>query len=127
MKAVRGRGWTRTITGVVVAYALALQAILLAMATPHHTSMLLGGDAASFCLEHDGSSGSQDEPTSPVTHAECCIVAAFERPVISPVALPHRPPARSLLPVVIRVFHDARPSATSLGSPLGSRAPPRLA
>lgn len=113
--------------GVIVAYALALQAILLAMATPHHTSVLLGGDAAILCLEHDGSGGSQDGPTSPVGHVECCIVAAFECPVMSPVGLRHRLPERGFVPVLIRVFHDAAPSAPSLGSPLGSRAPPRTA
>src|SRR4051794_27893508 len=81
-------GGKRAVIGVIVAYALALQALLLAMGSAHHVLPNLGGADEIICTFHDGADGHDELPADSPQHADCCILADSKSPAISVASMP---------------------------------------
>ncbi len=94
MTAFRKRTWWKGAIGLALAYALALQTLLLAF-TSTQMAAAAGFDPAAICLSAHSDSTSDDAKL--VTHANCAVCSLFAAtPLVPPVATSLAPgrPAR---------------------------------
>ncbi|KAB0268087.1 hypothetical protein [Microvirga brassicacearum] len=121
-------GWKRTALAGMLAYALALQGVLLALGGAMHVQAATLPETV-LCLS-DGQGGSPHQPGQ-TDHALCCILScgvsvASAGPVPVTASLQPLQP-RQPLPIDLRPTVGASPRAIALNVlPVGSRAPPRL-
>jgi hypothetical protein len=116
-------GWKRAAVAAVVAYALALQGLLLSLGGALHAAEASGPQTV-ICAE--GSARSQNSAPAKAHDALCCTLSCHGS-AAGPL------PAFSVLKQRILALADIRPSSpfpvhrlASHVLPLGSRAPPRL-
>lgn len=116
-------GWKRTALAAMLAYALALQGVLLALGGAMHVQAATLPETV-LCLSDD-QGGSPHQPGQ-TDHALCCILSCgVSVGSAGPVTASLQP--RQPLPVDLRPTVDASPRAVALNVlPVGSRAPPRL-
>lgn len=117
--------WQRAGITAVIAYALALQALLFSYGGVFHPESV-AGPAGIICSEGSGHSA-PDAPAA-AHDALCCILScgvsaapAGPLPALAGIARP------ATAPVIIAFLPDEPPLARIAGVlPVGSRAPPRL-
>jgi hypothetical protein len=131
--AMKGRsiitGWKRTTLAAMLAYALALQGVLLALGGAMHVQAADLPETV-LCVEANGGGPThQPGPLDSADHALCCIVGCTAGIAISG-PLPVAAALRMRFPAPL----DLRPAAALPAPviapslpPVGSRAPPRLA
>jgi hypothetical protein len=118
-------GWKRTALAATLAYALALQGVLLALGGAMHVQAA-GLPETVLCLQADDG-GSPHQPAH-TDHALCCILGSGTGvgpagPAPAAASLDIRRP----VPVDLRpIVASSAPASTSNVLPVGSRAPPRL-
>ena len=118
--------WKRTALAVMLAYALALQGLLLALGGAMHAQASTLPEQTVLCLQGSGGDPSHDPATT--DHGICCLAACVggTGPIGPTPAFTSLQPLRSLVSEVRPTVVPARDSVKSAVLPVGSRAPPRL-
>lgn len=121
------KGWKRTTLAALLAYALALQGVLLALGGAMHVQAA-GLPQAVLCIEADGGPSRQPGPADKADHALCCVVGCT-----AGIGVTGPLPAAATLRVRFPAPIDVNPAAAFVAPvvassvpPVGSRAPPRL-
>lgn len=117
-------GWKRAAVTAVVAYALALQGLLLSLGGALHAAEASGPQAI-ICV--DGAATGQDRAPAKAHDALCCILSCHGSTAAGP--LPAFAVLKRPAPAVLEIKAAGEPAVLRVASkvlPLGSRAPPRL-
>ena len=121
-------GWKRTTLIAMLAYALALQGVLLALGGAMHVQAA-GLPQAVLCVQADGGIAAPASPTDQADHALCCVVGCTAGTTLAG-PLPVAATLRMRFPAPIDLDPApafAAPVVASSLPPVGSRAPPRFA
>jgi len=121
-------GWKRTTLIAMLAYALALQGVLLALGGAMHVQAA-GLPQAVLCVQTEGGSSHQPGPTDKADHALCCVVGCTAGTTVAG-PLPAAAGLRMRFPAPIDLDPApafVAPIVASSIPPVGSRAPPRFA
>lgn len=119
-----GHRWRRAVLGAVMAYALAIQALLSAFGGALHAGTLAGPEAF-LCAP--GQTASQDPAPSKPHDGLCCLVSCHGAGSAAPAPIHtalEQPPLSGALAEALG--KAPLPDLTSAVFPVGSRAPPRL-
>jgi hypothetical protein len=120
-----GRTW-RQLTSCLIAYAFALQLVLLGFAAPRIAALAADPDAlsAGLCLHDQGAPSAPAGNSGGDEHCKFCTAAAHQ--VFTAPSIPHHPVVRAadaaVPPASDRSVHQCRAHATAQ-----PRGPPRTA
>ena len=116
--------WKRAAVAAVVAYALALQGLLLSLGGALHAAEASGPQAV-ICAE--GAAGDRDRGGLPKAHDALCCILGCHGSTAGP--LPVFTALKRPAPAALGIEAAGQPAVLRVASkvlPLGSRAPPRM-